>query len=284
MSAIDKTNALERKMLPVELLKKNAQNPNKMKPREFDLLVDNIQKTGITDPILVRALGEGEYRIVGGHHRFEAAVFLEFSEVPCTIITDPDFDDDEERFQIVRMNMIRGRMDPDSFFALYNSVSGKYSNEILQDAFGFADDAEFKKLVNQVAKQLPDETLQRKFKEAAKEIKTIDGLSRLLNEMFTKYGDTLPYGYMVFDHGGQRSVWLQVSDKTLKAMDVIGQICIEKQRTVDDLIGGVLQLMAKADSQEFIDGLVAETVPVELPSGMTMMPTKDNLANMAEFE
>lgn len=284
MSAIEKTQALERKMLPVAMLQKNAQNPNKMKSREFDLLVDNIQKTGITDPILVRALDDGNYRIVGGHHRFEAAVFLEFDEVPCTIITDPNFDDDEERFQIVRMNMIRGHMDPDSFFNLYNSVASKYSNEILQDAFGFADDAEFKKLVNQVAKQLPDEGLQKKFKEAAKEIKTIDGLSRLLNEMFTKYGDTLPYGYMVFDHGGQRSVWLQVSDRTIKAMDVIGQLCIERQRTVDDLIGTVLQLMAKADSQEFIDGIVADTEPVELPDGMTMMPTKDNIAKVSEFE
>ena len=70
----------------------------------------------------------------------------------------------------------------------------------MQDAFGFAEEAEFKRLIAQTAKMLPDKELQEKFKEAAQEIKTVDGLSKLLNEMFTKYGDTLPHGYMIFDY------------------------------------------------------------------------------------
>ena len=37
-------------------LVKNDNNPNKMTTREFDLLVDNMEKTGLTDPILVRPL------------------------------------------------------------------------------------------------------------------------------------------------------------------------------------------------------------------------------------
>ena len=40
--------------------------------------------------------------------------------------------------------------------------------------------------------------------------------------MFTKYGDTLPFGYMVFDHGGQRSVWLRIEGKTMNAIDLFG--------------------------------------------------------------
>lgn len=57
-----------------------------MTTREFDLLVDNMQRTGLTDAILVRPQGDGTYRIVGGHHRFDAAQFLGRNEVPCRCV------------------------------------------------------------------------------------------------------------------------------------------------------------------------------------------------------
>ena len=277
-----KTQNLLRLSLPVTALVKNEANPNKMAAREFDLLIDNIERTGLTDPILVRPLDyeevfeiaakfdmpdlglvltkeELKFRIVGGHHRFDAAAYLGFEDVPVTVIMDDSFDEDEERFQLVRMNMIRGKLDPQAFFDSYNSLAPAYSDEVLQDAFGFADEAEFRKLIDQTAKALPDKNLQKKFKEAAEEIKTIDGLSKLLNEMFTKYGDTLPFGYMVFDHGGQRSMWLRIEGKTMNAIDLIGTLCIDQARTVDDVIGGILQLAAKGelkDAQAIKDGKV----------------------------
>jgi hypothetical protein len=64
--------------------------------------------------------------------------------------------------------------------------------------------------------------------------------------MFTKYGDTLPYGYMIVDQGGQRSVWLRIEKKTMDALDVVCDICIDRERTVDDVVGGLLTLIAKA--------------------------------------
>ena len=111
MDGIEKTEKIGRANLSVDDLVVNEMNPNKMKKREFDLLVDNIEKTGLTDPILVRPIEDGKYRIVGGHHRFDAAKYLGFDNVPCTIITDPSFDDDAEKFQLVRMNAIRGKVD-----------------------------------------------------------------------------------------------------------------------------------------------------------------------------
>lgn len=302
MAAIEKTKKLLRLDLPVGLLVKNEDNPNKMSSREFDLLVDNFDKTGLTDAILVRpfelsvveALVEAfendatsfvkqlvemntQFKIVGGHHRFDAAIFLGFETVPVTVIMDPKFDEDQERFQLVRMNMIRGRMDPQAFFDLYNKLSSDYSDEILQDAFGFAEEAEFKKMINQCAKSLPEPHLQKKFKEAAAELKTIDGLSKLLNEMFTKYGDTLPFGYMVFDHGGKRSMWLRIEGKTMNALDVIGTICIDHGRTVDDVVGGLMQSIAKGDFKEHLDKIISKTPAVKLPENFPVAPTKDNL-------
>lgn len=302
MAAIEKTNNLLRVDLPIGHLKKNSDNPNKMSSREFDLLCDNLDKTGLTDAILVRpvdfkatmftsemAKGAGEdlatalveadleFEIVGGHHRFDAASFLGFEKVPVTIIMDPEFDEEMAKFQLVRMNMIRGKLDPQAFFDLYQKLSEDYTDEVLQDSFGFAEEAEFKRLIDQTAKALPDPHLQKKFKEAAAEIKTIDGLSKLLNEMFTKYGDTLPYGYMIVDHGGQRSMWVRVDSKTMSALDILGTVCIDHQRTIDDVLGGILRSIAKGDLNDFVDGIIAKTPAVEIPENLQVAPTKDNI-------
>lgn len=283
MPATDKTKALQRLDLPMDALVKNEKNPNKMSARAFDLLVDNLEKTGLTDAILVRPVEGGKYRIVGGHHRYDAAAYLGFETVPCTVVDDPEFDEDAESFQLVRMNAIRGKLDPQAFYALYLSLSEKYSDAIMQDAFGFAEEAEFKKLIEQTAKTLPDKHLQEKFKEAAKEIKTVDGLSKLLNEIFTKYGDTLPFAYMIFDHAGQRSVWLRCEKKTINALDVIGDYCIENKRTVDDIVGGLLQLIAKGELKDVVDQLAAKAPTVVIPAGMMTSPTKDNLEKASEL-
>jgi hypothetical protein len=271
-----------------------------MGSREFDLLVDNMQQTGITDPILVRpvdlaatvalvkkvsvaefgkaALEKGlRFRIVGGHHRYDGAAFIGFFEVPCTVILDPDFDDDMETFQLVRMNAIRGKLDPQAFFDLYQKMSSIYADEVLQESFGFADEAEFKKLIAQTAKGIKDPVLKQKFKEAADEIKTIDELSALLNRLFTQYGDTLPYGFMAFEYGKQRSMWLRVDKKTMDALDVIGTFCIDHQRTVDDVIGGMVRMAAKGDLAEVLQKLVAGSPPVSVPTGFPVAPTKNNL-------
>ena len=284
MGSIDKTSALQRLTVPLSRLVKNADNPNRMSAREFDLLCDNLGKTGMTDAILVREIEPDAagplWRIVGGHHRYSAAAFLGWEDVPITVLPD-DFDDEQEKFQLVRMNAIRGKLDPTAFFNLYSQLSAKYSEEILQDAFGFAEEAEFKKLIAQTAKLLPDKHLQEKFKQAAAEIKTIDGLSALLNKMFTQYGDTLPYGYLIVDYGGQQSMWLRSPKKTMDALAVIGMMCIDKKRTLDDVIGGLVRSIAKGELKDAVAALIAASPEVQLPDPMSLPPTKDNIEKLA---
>ena len=101
--SLDKTQNLQRKDLPINDLEPNLNNPNEMSEQQFNMLYDNIERMGITDPILVRPLKEkkGKYRIIGGHHRWEVAKIFGYEEVPCTIVNDPNFDDDMEKFQMV---------------------------------------------------------------------------------------------------------------------------------------------------------------------------------------
>lgn len=264
MDAIAKTKALLRAEIAIENLIPQEVNPNKMPDREFNLLCDNIQQVGFVDPVFVRPLEGGIYRVIGGYHRVEAAKLLGFEEVPCTVIDDPAFDEDLERFQIVRMNMIRGKLDTPKFLKLYESLSGKYASDLLAESFGFADEDFFNKLVGQMSSSLPKQA-QTEFKKAAEEIKTIDGLSLLLNKMFTKYGDTLPYGFMVVEFGKKESVWLRMEPHDLKSFGAVAEKCQSKGRGMDSMMRLVLQSIANGAMPELWDAL--EDFPEITPQG-----------------
>lgn len=275
-------DTLERKDLDVGLLEENPDNPNEMSARAFDLLVDNIQKTGLTEAIVVRPVGD-KYRIVSGHHRFKAALYLGYENVPCVVITDPEFDDEAERFQLVRMNVIKGKMDPQAFYDLYQQVAGKYGDELLQDMFGFSDENEFKRLVTATAKGLPKD-MQEKFKKAAKEVKTIDGLAAILNELFTTYGDTVPYGFMVVDYGNQRHIWLRMTKKSYKSLRLIGDLCLETGVVMDDLLGELLIRVAKGDASELMESILDKAPKVTMPAGMEVLPTANHIEQVEQLD
>lgn len=280
-SAVEKTKNLKRLDIDVTLLDPNPDNPNRMNDAEFNLLYDNLEKTGLTDPILVRDTGDGRYRVVGGHHRLEVAKLHGFEEVPCTIIDDPDFDADAEAFQVVRMNMIRGKMDPAAFLKMYENLAPKYSDEILQESFGFAEEKEFKKMIASTLKSLPPD-MQAEFKKASEEIKTIDDLSKVLNGLFTKYGSSLDYGYMLIDFGGKDSIWLRMSEKTKKALYVMGDRCREHSRTMDSLLGQVVQLVAAGEAEDLIQKAIKNTQPVAMPEELEALPTEDYLEHLTK--
>lgn len=275
---------IERKDLDIDLLDENEGNPNVMGKRAFDLLVDNMQSQGCTENVVVRPVDD-RYRIVSGHHRVKAARYLGWETVPCAIILDPAFDEEKETFQLVRMNMIKGKLDPQLFYEQYQKVAGKYGDDLIQDMFGFADDNEFKRLITQTAKSLPDE-LKEKFKEAAKQVKTIDQLAAVLNHLFATYGDTVPYAFMVFDHGNQKNFWIRIEKKTFTALSLIGDLCCEMSITMDDVLGALIQRIAKGEDDhlaEIMSEIVDKAPKVVIPTGLAVAPTKEHLEAAASI-
>jgi len=67
-------------------------------------------------------------------------------------------------------------------------------------------------LIDDARKSLPPE-MRKEFDKAKEEIKTVDDLSLVLNRLFTKYGSTLPYHYMIMDFGGKEHIWVRLNDK-----------------------------------------------------------------------
>lgn len=279
MDAVERTKTLKRMNVPINDLIPNENNPNVMDEKSFNLLYDNMEKVGITDPILVRThpTMKGKYKIMGGHHRWEAAKLLDFIEVPVTIVTDDSIDEDQEKFQLMRHNMIRGKLSPQKFVKLYESLSQKYAEDVAAELFGFAEQEEFRKLIAVTAKSLPPE-MQGEFKKAAAEIQTIDGLALLLNRLFSTYGDTLPYGYMFLDFGGKDSVWLRMKSKDRDHFIEFAAICKDKSVTVDSAMSGLLQLIAQNSDimGELFQKMAGKLIKVEIPNGVDI-PTEDNI-------
>lgn len=270
---------LLRQSLNIELLDKNPHNPNVMTAKAFNLLVDNVNRMGITDPILVRKVGE-RYRIVGGHHRAEAAKVLGYKEIDCTIIDTPSFTEDEEQFQLMRHNMIKGKLSPEKFVAMYEGLQEKYTREELAESFGFEEKSELDKLIDVTIKSLPEE-LQAKFQEGLKEVKSIKDLSNLLNKLFTQYGDTLPYGYMFLDFGGKESIWLRMHSIDYKNFKTFADICVHKNKTVDAAMRLLLQLIASNEVPSF--NLQLDMLPdVKLPENLKTMPTEELLSMLPD--
>lgn len=63
-------------------LRPNPWNPNAVDPVNQEKLQNSIQRDGIKRPIVVRQLENGDYQIIGGQHRTEAAIELGMKQVP----------------------------------------------------------------------------------------------------------------------------------------------------------------------------------------------------------
>lgn len=248
-SAQERTARLQRVDIPVEAVDPHPDNPNKMGQREFDLLVQNIEEAGFIEAVFVRRVGD-RYRMIGGEHRWRAAQYLGFEKIPAVVVDDSMADEMEE-FQLVRLNAIHGKIDPQKFVALYHKHVGKYGHEELQSLFGFADQKDFEALLKMTKDSLPKE-LKAKFDAGAKEIKTIDDLALLLNRLFTEFGDTLPYNFMLIDYGKQKSLWVRCTASQWKHAQALSELCVDKNRKLDDVLHQMIE-MSMGDKEKLAE-------------------------------
>lgn len=88
-----------------------ADNPNKMEPERFELLVKAIGQEGFLQPLLVTQR-ENDYLIEDGHHRLEAARRAGLKQVSIAI-THATKAQDEARAKLLGlgMNRLRGELD-----------------------------------------------------------------------------------------------------------------------------------------------------------------------------
>lgn len=97
--------------VPVEQVHANAYNPNVVAPPEMELLYLSIKEDGYTMPVVCYQVGDDDYEIVDGFHRYR--VMLEHKDIyereggclPVSVIDKPL---DERMASTIRHNRARG--------------------------------------------------------------------------------------------------------------------------------------------------------------------------------
>lgn len=228
-----------------ELLVKNAKNPNEQDERTFNALCRSIQDEGWVEPMAtVVPNPDGTYAIVGGHHRYDAALVLGIEEGPCWVLDPEKFDQDRQNWAMVKVNIVKGKLNPAKFTALYNEMVKQYDEEVLQALMGFTDEDAFKALYKDVKRALPP-ALRDALERQKEEIKDIDGLSLLLNKLFQEYGDTLPSNFMVFTWAGRDVMWVKASDRLWGIVSTIAKMANKNSLDLSEVLADELEGLAK---------------------------------------
>lgn len=219
--------------LPISSIELFEENPNVQDDKTFTMLMDSIREDGMFDPIDVVPAEDGKYKVIGGEHRYRACTLLGHEEIPTIIHSN--YEDDKQKAMLVKLNVMRGKIDANKFVELYQKLSSKYSEDVLKKMMGFADEQAFKNMVKSVQNSLPEE-IKEKAKEKMKDVKNVDDLALLLNSLFRKHGDTLDRSYMVFDFGGKSHLWVQMDKELKDIMDGIMEESVEKSENINAII------------------------------------------------
>jgi len=208
----------------------NSWNPNKMSDKAFNKLSKEIDESGFLEPIQVVPKSDGTYMILGGEHRYRVVKAKGFTTIPAVVLKDEKYQGDSVKatdalkFITMRLNVLRGRVDPSKFMSYYTDLVSRHDEAFMQDLMGVMEDDAWSKLLKQskvdvknAINDVGDPELKKKmlqeFDKVSDQIKTVDDLSNVLNKIFTSCGSTLDQGYMVFSYGGAEHIYVQLQNK-----------------------------------------------------------------------
>lgn len=235
--------------LDPKLLDSNAWNPNVMDQDDFNRLVKEIDEVGFIAPVQVIPIEGGRYRIIGGEHRVAAAVDLHLKTIPAMVLEGPRWQDVElQQLVTVRLNALTGKVNPEKMAVLYRDMAKKYGEDALQNLFAYTDTHAWDKLVSGIKQGLSKTALpkekQKEFSDRAKEAKTLQDLERILNDLWSSYGDTVNLSFMIFTYGKREHFYVAMDKKTREAVKHIGAHCKGLAKDINTVLGPALQALA----------------------------------------
>ncbi|MCH7604951.1 ParB N-terminal domain-containing protein [Patescibacteria group bacterium] len=184
-------------MISIDDLDPNSWNPQVMTDGKFTELVEEIHENGFDEPLQVVAIDDGRFRIIGGEHRFKAARELDMKEIPCVV---KDWDEQRQKLETVRRNLVHGDLDSRKFTSLVNNVAGEHDQDLkeIADGMGFASDMEtFDELFKN---DLPEANAKEDEKKVHEDIskRVTDDLIAAVNQILNESGDTVENGFVHF--------------------------------------------------------------------------------------
>jgi len=193
-------------------------------------------------------MADGTYRILGGEHRYHAAKVLGWTKIQAVVLTGSQWEDEDlQKFVTMRLNVLRGKLNPDRMVKLYDEMSIKYGVEALQGMFAYVDNEAWTKTVKAIGRGITQglpKGIADKFDKAKPEIKTVEDLSKTLNNIFSNYGSTLDQNFLVFTYGGREHYHIQLDEPTRAAIKKIFSRCEAESLDVLSVLRGPLEASA----------------------------------------
>lgn len=212
---LDAEKNIRFELIRTESIEANPWNANLLSNKLFDKLSRELETTGFIQPIHVVPTEDGKYRIIDGEQRYTAAKLLDMRQIPC-IVSENDrlvSNEDQQKFATMVANNLRGKWDKRKLREMIEDLATRFTLDELTENMAFEDEDYLAELILDARASLPSEEMKREFDKAREEIQTVDDLSALLNRLFTHYGETLEYGYMVLDYGGKDHLWVRLNTK-----------------------------------------------------------------------
>lgn len=205
-------------------------DPDPMNPQVQDLptfneLVEDIRENGMTEAITVTPHGEGRYRIVAGEHRWKASRLAGLDRVPVLIVPEEQWAADERRIQLVRKNVLRGKLDGGKFAEVWFDLLKRIpdQNELARKMGFDARGSELNKLVRTVERAMPDERMKSELAKRKDSIRSVEDLASTVQSLFARYGSTLESSFVVFSFMGQSHLMVRCSPESFAPIRELAQ-------------------------------------------------------------
>jgi hypothetical protein len=223
----------------VELLDEAEWNPNEQDPPTFNALVENIREVGMVEfPVVIPIEGTNRYKVVSGNHRFRAVKLLGWPR--CPVVVAERWDDDMAKAQTVRMNMIRGKLDPVKFTKLAREFVARYGTEGTAQLFKFPNQVAFDKIFLDLKRSLPV-TLGSKLEQERKKVRTVKDLANVLEDIMAKAGQSVQQSYVVFSYAGREHLYVALDSSTKRDVWKMKALADEHVKDLNHVLSLVME-------------------------------------------
>lgn len=233
-------------MISKLLLTEHPQNSQKQSKHEFNELRKSIRENGFDESLIVVPNDDGTgYYVVSGNHRCRAGIAEGMDEFPCVVRAD--WDAVKSQIELVRRNYVRGKIDRDAFTQAVNVLSSeqKLSIEDIYGQMGFASQDDFAAIYK--AQQVEEARIQKEVVEGvatsnAATVKMIDDLSFIISSILEKYGDTVPYSFIMFPAGAKNHMYISANPSLKKSLEAIAAACVSQHLDINVALAGLIRI------------------------------------------
>jgi len=120
---------MEIKEIPTDKIDLNPWNPNEMTDGQLQHLIEEYNRIGYLQPILVRPKGD-RYEVIDGEHRFRAYKSLVRPTIQAVV---KEMDDKTAKLTTININKIKGADNPLKQAELLKDLQKDFSTEDLED-------------------------------------------------------------------------------------------------------------------------------------------------------